>query len=365
MLYRIMDELIPRRSPSGEDCQQIRLRVRKSFQVPALPDDPKTLEKVITLGAAALTEGLISKTHLREMKQKHEEEIAELQEQVEKLSMMLKESRDNSIKFFETTVQDKNNFIRELQENQKETNRIIAELSEARSKSPASFVQISGILEDIFPTALLDQHKEEENLFLEIDGIKIWVCISYSSIFEQDDNFHQAVTAVREKGAKAVLFLAPDKECRLIHGASKVYFEYVGQDTPVIYLRNGGCGNATVLQTCIMLLMKLVKKEDHPQIIDPDSISQKQTQRRSRLPKKSLEEIVEWLRENVDHSISADELCEKLGIGLRNVNDLGGIGAIKEIAYGIKVPKRGRARGSQVDTYATIMINEDETSERL
>lgn len=348
------------RSPTNaEDLKEIRLQVRKTFQIPPGLDDPKTVEKAL----------LSSPSIIKELKQKHAEEIADLQDQIETLEKLLKETRDNSIKFFETTVQEKNFTIQTLQESQKETNRLIAELSTkivsaASHVSHPSFTEITEMVENIFATALLETH--DGNFTIEVDDIKIWVCLSSADIFTCDEDFHRAITgAVAEKQAKGVLFLAPDKSCRLIHGATKVFFEY-SDNIPVIYLRNGGCGNAVVLQTCITMLMKLSRHSspkhlpDTEDIIDPASFS-KQHQRRSRLPKKSLDEIVAWMRENANHEITAPELCDRMGISTRNVNDLGGIGELKKVAYGITVPKRGRARGGQLDDSAamTIMIEEE------
>lgn len=51
-----------------------------------------------------------------------------------------------------------------------------------------------------------------------------------------------------------------------------------------------------------------------------------------------------------------------MGISTRNVNDLGGIGELKKVAFGITVAKRGRAKGGQLNDSAamTIMIDEEE-----
>lgn len=346
----------------AEQLVEIRLVVKDSFQVPRELDDPNTVEQVLTMGMAALADDLITrsqlKKELKKLRQEHEEEVSELRTEVESLQVQLKEEKDRTIKLFETIVQEKNNMVHALQDSQNENNRLLADLSERLNvftdvPNP-SFEDSTELLQNVFPTALVD--KASGNFFFEFDDFKLWVCLSSSDTFNTDEKFHEAVVGARSSGAKGTLFLAINSNCRLIHGASNVFFEYV-DDIPVIYLGRGGCGNRIVLQTCTMLLRNLSRTFSAIDSPQQDIQVESHRQRKSRLPKKPLDEVVLWMQKNVDYEMSADDLCKRMCISTRNVNDLGGICKLKEAAYGIKDTRRGRGKGHSHSSPTTIIMN--------
>lgn len=352
----------------------VRVVVRNGFQLPRGLDDPAIAEQILTRGAAAISDDLVSrhdvKKEVKRLRAHYEEQVSELHATLEATKLELDECRAKTLHFLEQSTQDKNHIIA-LQETQRDQTRVVTELSERLTIGvdvlQPSFEDLTHCFKTkLFPTAFFADGTD--SFFIEVDGTKIWVCLSSTSVFTEDDVFHKAVSGATLDGAEGVLFVSLGKECRLIRGISTVFSEIV-DGIPVIYLGEAGCQSMVVLQTCITLLRLLTtwaaSATTNTDVIDdaPIQVTASQTAthaRKTRVPKLTLEQVVTWLKERPHKTgISAEELCKLVPITTRNLNDLQGIGYLKELAYGIRRTRRGRPK-TQGSSHVTFTYHEKE-----
>lgn len=199
----------------------------------------------------------------------------------------------------------------------------------------------------VFPSIFIFDGELDQTFILSVDGLRILLYLNRSDSLGQEDfeAFHQEVKLEEgENAVQAGLFVSLTQD-RLIHGSMNVYYKEKGHNrTPLIYLGKTAFRNRIVLQLTILLIKRLMKTR----IKEAMQIEEQICEEKKPLERKTKEEIITWLIENGNKTITAKELSELMPVSTRNINDLGGIIALRDEAFDTITPRRGRAKNTNI-----------------
>lgn len=307
----------------SEQFREITLKVPADFQLPDGLDEPHHLTDILTKGHETVVHGLPDFNYVRLL-----EEKVEL---LERKNTNLKEKLSRASEALTANMLEN----ARTQERQRLTSQ----------KALTTAEEVYDHITSIFPSALIQPLEDTQGMFLLTgEGIRIMALLDITGSGETVEDLYQEMD--NQEVIQAGLFISLINN-RVIHGASNVYYKELGRTkTPIVYLGKDAVHSKIVLQLTVLLLKRLVKnrnKENQEVRVSSPVMNTNKI----KVPKRSREEVVAWLKEYGSLATTADELRQQMPLGQRNLNELKGINSLKDEAFGTNTSRRGRSKAQQ------------------